>query len=181
MQIVIPEQAPVVEEAAESAPPAEIFDLNIDVEPYLPDLIVPLWNILQDYPVFLVIIMFALGYGAGKAIQWALRAVLSKAASKTKTTIDDQLILYLTAPVVQTTVVLALMATVKAFGFGDSADWFLIRSLLTLLLVFWGRAWFKATSIAIQAMSRRSTGSRSSRRAPARCSKWVSSCFCSAS
>jgi small-conductance mechanosensitive channel len=59
------------------------------------------------------------------------------------------LIDYLTAPVVQTTVILALVATVKAFGFGDAVDWFLVRALFTLLLIFWGKAWFRATSLAM--------------------------------
>ena len=52
------------EEAAE-----ELFDLAIDVEPYLPDSVVPIWIFLQDYPILLVILMIILGYLVGKGLQ----------------------------------------------------------------------------------------------------------------
>ena len=148
------ETGPPAETSGNSAAAEELFDLNIDIEPYLPDAIVPLWNYLADYPFLLVLLMFALGYGVGKALQWILRSVLNQAAKRTKSTLDDQLIRYLIAPVVQTTVIFALIAAVKAFGFSESVDRFLVRTLFTLLLLFWGRAWFKAATIAIVAMSR---------------------------
>ena len=66
MQILIPEQATEMENTEEVAAPEEIFDLTIDVEPYLPDQVIPFWNFLQDYPLLLVVMMFILGYGAGK-------------------------------------------------------------------------------------------------------------------
>jgi small-conductance mechanosensitive channel len=155
MQIFSTEKEMPLDVPAEGGAETEdFFDLSIDVEPYLPDAIVPLWNFLQDYPVLLFVLMFILGYAAGKAIQWILRTVLSQAAQRTKSTIDDKLVQYLTAPVVQTMVILALIAAEKAFGFSKAVDWFLVRMLFTLLLVFWGRAWLKATTIAIMAMSR---------------------------
>ena len=100
------------------------------------------------------VLMFGTGYAVGKALQWILRTTLTQAARRTENTLDDQLIDYLTAPVVQTTVILALVAAEKSFDFGPAVDWFLIRALFTLLLVLWGRAWFKATHLAIVSMSR---------------------------
>ena len=145
---------PAPEADPEAVPAEELFDLNIDIEPLLPETMVPAWQFMQDYPLVLVILMGLLGYGIGKAIQWILHAVLSQAAKRTENTLDDQLIDYLVSPVVHTTVILALVAVEKSFGFGDSVDWFLVRALFTLLLLFWGRAWFKATSLAISSMSR---------------------------
>lgn len=143
-------------EAAAAAAPEEVFGLAFDIGPLLPDALLPAWTFMQDYPVALVLLMFLTGYAVGKAIQWILHTVLSQAVKRTKNTIDDLLIDYLTAPVVQTTVVLALVAAVKSFGFSDSVDWVLVRSLFTLLLFFWGRAWFRATTLAIDALSRTS-------------------------
>ena len=136
-------------ETAPITPEEDWFDLNIDLEPVLPDAVLPAWYFLQDYPLLLVALMLALGYGLGKGIQWLLRTTLSHAASRTKSKLDDHLIDYLTAPVVQTTVILALVAALKSFGFDESVDRFLVRSLFTLLLVFWGRAWFRAITLAI--------------------------------
>ncbi|NCF64072.1 MAG: mechanosensitive ion channel [Gammaproteobacteria bacterium] len=135
--------------------PEDFLNLDIDVEPFLPDSIVPVWTFLQDYPALLVVLMLGLGYLVGKGLQWILRATLSKATARTATKLDDELIEHLTAPVLQTTVILALIAAEKAFGFSPPVDWFLVRLLFTLLLYFWGRAWFKATTLAISALSRR--------------------------
>jgi len=151
-QVIPKDPAPKAD--PEAVPAEELFDLNIDIEPLLPETMVPAWQFMQDYPLVLVILMGLLGYGIGKAIQWILHAVLSQAAKRTENTLDDQLIDYLVSPVVHTTVILALVAVEKSFGFGDSVDWFLVRALFTLLLLFWGRAWFKATSLAISSMSR---------------------------
>lgn len=150
---VVP-QEPGAEPALEAAPPEQLFDLNFDIEPALPEPLVPAWHFMQDYPMMLVVLMVAIGYGVGKLLQWLLHTVLSQAAKRTRNKLDDKLIDYLIAPVVQTTVILALVASEKSFGFGESVDWFLVRGLFTILLFFWGRAWFRATSLAIAAMSR---------------------------
>jgi MscS family membrane protein len=141
---------------AATAAPEEVFGLAFDIGPLLPESLLPAWTFMQDYPVALVLLMFVVGYVIGKAIQWVLHTVLSQAVKRTENTIDDVLIDYLTAPVVQTTVVLALVAAVKSFGFSDSVDWVLVRGLFTLLLFFWGRTWFRATTLAIEALSRSS-------------------------
>ena len=130
-------------------PEEDWFDLSIDLEPVLPDAVLPAWHFMQDYPLLLVVLMLILGYGLGKGIQWLLRTTLSHAANRTKSKLDDHLVNYLTAPVVQTTVILALVAALKSFGFDESVDRFLVRSLFSLLLVFWGRAWFRAITLAI--------------------------------
>jgi MscS family membrane protein len=151
---------PAETEAPENAPkedlmPEDFFNLEIDVQQYLPDSVVPFWSFLQDYPPLLVVLMLAIGYFVGKALQWLLRTAMSQATARTKSDLDDKLIHYLTAPVVQTTVILALVAAEKAFGFSAAVDWFLVRMLFTLLLLFWGRAWFKATTLAIGALTKR--------------------------
>ena len=130
------------------------FDLKGGIEPYLPDSVIPIWNFLQDYPALLVLLLVTLGYLVGKALQWLLRTVLVRVAKRTSSILDDQLVQCLIAPVVQTTVIIALIAAEKSFGFSDAVDWFLVRMLFTLLLFFWGRAWFRTTSIAIVLMSR---------------------------
>ena len=74
MQVLSIEPGTAEEVPAEGAA-EELFDLAIDVEPYLPDSVVPIWVFLQDYPVLLVVLMLILGYLVGKGLQWILRAV----------------------------------------------------------------------------------------------------------
>lgn len=152
------ETGSMAEEQATGPAPVEgeagdVLDLVVDIEPYLPDSLIPAWDFMQDWPIALVLLMFVLGYAVGKAIQWVLHSGLSQAAKRTSNTLDDKLIDHLIAPVLQTTVILALVAAVKSFGFSDTVDWFLVRGLFTLLLLFWGRAWFRATALAIAVMS----------------------------
>ncbi|MDH3787434.1 MAG: mechanosensitive ion channel family protein [Xanthomonadales bacterium] len=155
-----PNAAPDTPENApdEGASLDDFLDLHIDLEGYLPDAVAPAWHFMQDYPVLLVAVMFVLGYGAGKGLQWLIRSSLSHAVTRTQTTLDDKLIDYLTAPVVQTMVILALVAAEKAFVFGESVDWFLTRLLFTLLLFLWGRAWFKAIALLISTFAGKSKG-----------------------
>lgn len=159
VQELIPEQTAEnevvqAEKAAEVVLSEDLFDLNLDIGPLLPEPVLPAWQFLQDYPLLLVVIMVTLGYFVGKAIQWGMQASLSHAAKRTTSKIDDSLVLFLTAPVVQTTVILSLVATVKAFNFGEAIDWVVVRLLFTILIFLWGRAWFRATSLAIGAMSK---------------------------
>jgi len=160
MQILSPEPESTETAAAQDTVAADMLDLGIDLEQHLPDAVMPAWQFMQDYPILLVAVMFVLGYLVGKGLQWLMRSSLSHAAARTRSKLDDKLIQYLTAPVVQTTVILALVAAEKAFGFSAAVDWFLVRILFTLLLVFWGRAWFKAIALLITALAGRakSTG-----------------------
>lgn len=131
-----------------------MLDLNIQMEPFLPEQLLPVWEFMKDYPFVLVLLMLVLGFALGKGIQWVLDTVLLHAAKRTRTALDDRLVKYLTAPVVQTTVILALVATVNVFDLKESVIWVLVRLLFTVLLFLWGRAWFKATALAIAVMSR---------------------------
>ncbi|NNK34347.1 MAG: hypothetical protein HKP02_14545, partial [Xanthomonadales bacterium] len=156
MQLVTPTPQETPPEAVEQTGRAGDFvNLDIDIEPFLPEYIQPFWDFLQDYPLLLVLIMAVLGYLVGKAVQWAVRGLMLQAARRTQSKLDDQFVHYLTEPVVQTGVILGLVAAEKAFGFSETVDWVLVRMLFSVLIFLWGRAWFKATSLAISALVRR--------------------------
>lgn len=145
---------PLVETApAEPELVDRLLDLNVALEPLVPEPLMPAWSFLQDYPLLLVVFMFGLGYAVGKAVQWFLRASLSQAARRTRSKLDDRLVDYLTAPVVQTSIILGMVAATKAFGFSAAVDYVVVRVLFSLLILLWGRAWFRATTIAIQVLS----------------------------
>jgi small-conductance mechanosensitive channel len=127
--------------------------VNLEIEPYLPDALARAWIFLQEYPVLIVILFSAIGYVVGKLLQKMIRSVLEHAAERSRARSDSKMIRHLTAPVVQTSVVIALVAAEKAFDFSESVDRFLVRVLFTLLLILWGRAWFKATTVAMAVFS----------------------------
>lgn len=120
---------------------------ELDIESYLPAGVTPVWEFLLAYPVLLVILLAALGYLVGKLLQVIIRRALEHAAQRLGRRFDGKMIRYLTAPVVQSAVILALIAAEKTFEFSESVDRFLARLLFTLLLILWGWAWFKATAL----------------------------------
>jgi small-conductance mechanosensitive channel len=155
----IPEQPPETEVSADTTADQTVadellIDLDIDIGPWLPDSLQPFWAFLQDYPLLLVLILATVGYLVGKGLQLFLHRLLERVTKRTQTDLDDRLIHHLVKPVVQTAVIVALVAAVKSFGFGEAADRFMVRVLFSLLLFMWGRAWFRATTVLIILMAR---------------------------
>jgi small-conductance mechanosensitive channel len=131
-----------------------LVDLDLEIGSWLPDSLQPVWAFLQQHPLLLVLFLVVLGYLVGKGLQWVMLQLMERLTRRTKSDLDDRLIRYLTKPVVQTTVIVALVAAVKSFGFDDAADRFLVRTLFTFLMLLWGRAWFHATTLIIGVMAR---------------------------
>ena len=92
----------------ETAPEDEVvetqaLELEVDVAQYLPDGAQPAWEFVSAYPLILVLLMGAIGWGIGKILQAVVGQVLEQAAKRTKTDLDDRLIKLLSAPIIQTT------------------------------------------------------------------------------
>jgi MscS family membrane protein len=147
------------ETAKESSESAEVYDWagnyirDFDAETYLPDAVHPLWDAMLQFPLLSIVVLVSSGYLIGKLLQLALQVVLGRIAKKTASSLDDHLVKLLSAPVLQTTVIFSLVAAEKVLSLGGSVDQFLDRLLVTLLILFWARAWFKATSLILEALS----------------------------
>ncbi|MGD2129022.1 MAG: mechanosensitive ion channel [Lysobacterales bacterium] len=130
------------------------FGLDVNVGRYLPDWLQPGWAFLEQHPLLLVAILFLVGYVVGKVLQWLLESGFNRVTRRTRTDLDDRMIHLLTAPVVQTTVILSLIIATKSFGLAEGLDRLLVRLLVTMLLLLWGRAWFGATTLALNFLAR---------------------------
>jgi len=146
---------PLPEAENEESVEQVIEALTIDVRPvdYLPEILRPAWELMQNYPFVLGLLIILFGFLLGKALQWAVFRGLSRLTAKTETKFDDQLITLLAAPILQTTVILALIIVVLIPEIPSALDRVLTRVLVSLLLFFWGKAWFKATHLALELMS----------------------------
>ena len=126
---------------------------SFDTEKHLPDALHPLFELLLQYPVILVLVLLGLGLLIGKLLQLLLQTALGHVVEKTESKLDDKLLSLLSAPVLQSTVILSLVLSVKALSFGDAFEQFLVRLLLTILLLFWSRAWFRAVNLTLPLLS----------------------------
>ncbi|MEE8494906.1 MAG: mechanosensitive ion channel family protein [Xanthomonadales bacterium] len=145
----VPAAADSPESAAHSM---EALTLDVRIEDYLPEFLQPAWELFQQYPVIFGLLIILFGYLVGKALQWLVTKSLQRLAAKTKTDLDDRLIQLLSAPILQTSVTLSLMLVVMIPDTPSTFAHAIIRLLVSLLLFFWGKAWFKAAHMALQVL-----------------------------
>ena len=146
-------EVPAAEETLESAAHApEALTLDVRIGDYVPEFLQPAWELFQQYPLALGLLIIVLGYLLGKALQWLVTKSLQRLAAKTETDFDDRLINLLSAPILQTTVTLSLILIVLIPDAPSAFNQISIRILVSLLLFFWGRAWFRASHMALKAL-----------------------------
>jgi len=126
--------------------------IEFDVSPYLNEPLGNTWNFLQDYPLLFAILLVAMGYGIGRILKSLIHSLLDRFRKSTKSELDYQIAHYLTSPVLQTTVTFSIVLALATLDFPGAIEHFLIRVCITVLLVLWGRAWFRATRVIMQAL-----------------------------
>ena len=126
--------------------------VEFDVTPYLNEPLGQAWNFLQDYPLLFAILLVAMGYGLGRLLKSLIHSLLDQFRKSTKSELDYQIAHYLTSPVLQTTVTFSIVLALATLDFPGAIEHFLIKVCITVLLVLWGRAWFRATRVIMQAL-----------------------------
>jgi MscS family membrane protein len=126
--------------------------VEFDVSPYLNEPLGNAWSFLQDYPLLFAILLVAMGYGLGRILKSLIHSLLDRFRKSTKSDLDYQIAHYLTSPVLQTTVTFSMVLALATLDFPGAIEHFLIKVCITALLVLWGRAWFRATSVIMRAL-----------------------------
>ena len=126
--------------------------VGFDVSPYLSEPLRQAWSFLQDYPLLFAVLLVALGYGLGRLLKSLIHYLLDRFRKSNKSEIDYQIAHYLTSPVLQTTVTFSLVLALATLDFPGAIEHWLIKICITALLLFWGRAWFRATKVILQAL-----------------------------
>jgi len=98
------------------------------------------------------VVLVALGYGLGRLLKSVIHYLLDRFRKSNKSEIDYQIAHYLTSPVLQTTVTFSLVLALATLDFPGAIEHLLIKICITALLLFWGRAWFRATKVILQAL-----------------------------
>jgi len=126
--------------------------VEFDVSPYLSEPLLNAWNFLQNYPPLFAVLVVAMGYGLGRILKSLIHSLLDRFRKSTKSELDYQIAHYLTSPVLQTTVTFSIVLALATLDFPGAIEHFLIKVCITVLLVLWGRAWFRATRVIMQAL-----------------------------
>ncbi len=154
----------VAEELSEGGTPAEgnpdegvtssVADwiVEFDVSPYLSEPFREAWQLIQEYHLLLAFILIGLGWGLGRLLKSIIHKLLERLRKSWKSELDYEIAHYLTSPIHQTVFTFFLVVALATLDFPGAIEHFLIKVSITALLVFWGRAWFRATSVILQAL-----------------------------
>ena len=126
--------------------------VEFDVTPYLNEPLGNAWGFLQDFPLLFAILLVTMGYGFGWVLKSLIHSLLDRFRKSTKSELDYQIAHYLTSPILQTTVAFSIVLALATLDFPGAIEHFLIKVCITALLVLWGRAWFRATRVIMQAL-----------------------------
>lgn len=126
--------------------------VEFDVSPYLNESLREVWDVLQHYPILFAIVLVAIGYGLGRFLKWVIHNLLDRFRKSSKSEIDYQIAHYLTSPALQTMVAFSMVLALATLDFPGAIEHLLIKVCITALLLFWGRAWFRATKVILQAL-----------------------------
>jgi len=126
--------------------------VEFDVSPYLNEPLGNAWTFLQDYPLLFAVLLVAMGYGIGRILKSLVHTLLDRFRKTTKSELDYQIAHYLTSPLLQTSVTFSMVLALATLDFPGAIEHFLIKVCITALLVLWGRAWFRATKVIMQAL-----------------------------
>lgn len=126
--------------------------VEFDVSPYLSEPFREAWQLIQEYHLLLAFILIGLGYGLGRLLKSIIHKLLERFRKSWKSELDYEIAHYLTSPIHQTVFTFFLVVALATLEFPGAIEQFLIKVCITALLVFWGRAWFRATSVILRAL-----------------------------
>jgi MscS family membrane protein len=126
--------------------------VEFDLSPYLSEPFREAWQTIQEYHVLLAFLLITVGYGLGRILKSIIHTLLDRFRKTIKSELDYEIAHYLTSPIHQTVFTFFLVVALATLDFPGAIEHLLIKVCITALLVFWGRAWFRATSVIMQAL-----------------------------
>lgn len=124
-----------------------------NIEAYLPDFIVPLWDKLQTSPWILSIIVLVFGFIVAKGVQWFIRSLIMKIAEKTPGDFDDKLAPLLSKTAFTFIFFLTVIVTIEALDLSEAVDRFLKRFVVSILILSLMSKLLKATKLVLNALA----------------------------
>lgn len=137
-------------DTAETAPPVTIYKPDLSMVDYIPEWLQPAWDFFMPYPGLLTMMLIVFAYGFGWLLRFLISRSMLKFASRTATNADDNLINYLTRPIVLTTVILAMMLAVSAFDPPEGVQEVALSLLASILVMSWLRAGMRTGRIMLE-------------------------------
>ncbi|AUD78661.1 mechanosensitive ion channel protein [Kangiella profundi] len=124
-----------------------------NIESYLPESIIPLWDKLQTNPWILSIIVLVLGFFIAKGVQWFIKSLIGKIAEKTPGDFDDKLAPLLSKTAFTFIFFLTVIVSIEALDLSEAIDRFLKRFVVSILILSLMSKLLKATKLILNALA----------------------------
>lgn len=124
-----------------------------NIESYLPESIIPLWDKLQTNPWILSIIVLVLGFFIAKGVQWFIKSLIGKIAEKTPGDFDDKLAPLLSKTAFTFIFFLTVIVSIEALDLSEGIDRFLKRFVVSILILSLMSKLLKATKLVLNALA----------------------------
>ena len=137
-------------EAAQTVALETIDKPDLSMTYYIPDWLQPYWDIVSQFPGLLTLLLIAIAYLFGKLLKTVISRSMMKVAQKTITKADDQLVEYLTRPLVLTVITLALMLAISTYHLPRGLYEAGLSILATILVVSWLKAGMRTGRVMLE-------------------------------
>ncbi len=143
------------ETATDSAtnPPMDISENLPEFADWLPEFILPYWNTISQYPIIGAIVITSIFFLLAFVIRELFVRSIDKIAGRTKTELDDRVLIGLKKPVFNVVFLFGLTLAVRAAALPAGTD-FIIKVLLSLIIVTLIRSTFFLSSELLGALAR---------------------------
>ncbi len=118
-----------------------------NLDQLMPQNIRPYWDMLQEHPVAMALMLLVVGLVLAKIVQWVFSDVLHRLTQRSKSDLDDRLILLLSRPVFITVLITFLLISMAALQLPVAWDLLINRVLLSMLVFSWTLAGSRSIGI----------------------------------
>lgn len=140
-------------EKTEETPLIDFTNIIGQFSEWLPESWQPYWNQLQGFPLLNFILILSIGYIVGSLIQFVLTRGFTQVAKRTRTNVDDQLILMLKRPLFLTVFYFFLILAVHSLNISHVLKTTLVHIVLTVIVFMWMTRGFGILNLLLRVLS----------------------------
>ncbi|MFK8011075.1 MAG: mechanosensitive ion channel family protein [Marinicellaceae bacterium] len=131
----------------------EISSLIGKFREWLPESWQPYWDQLQSIPFLKFFIILSFGYLVGKIIQFVVTRSASQVTKRTRTKLDDELILMIKRPIFLTVFYFFMIVALNTLNLSDSLKLNLAHVILTIIVLMWMVKGFGILGLLLRVLS----------------------------
>ncbi|NNF62039.1 MAG: mechanosensitive ion channel family protein [Gammaproteobacteria bacterium] len=136
-----------------TAPVPAIAEQLPEFTDYLPESVLPYWEIVAHYPIVgaaaIALIFFLIAY----VVRAVLLRSVHKISAKTSSTLDDALVQTLSKPIFNTVFIFGLTLAARAAQLPETVTSITVNLLLSIIVVIWMMAAFRLAGVIFRALA----------------------------